>query len=147
MPIIAPSDLRPQNRRRSKRIQLRVAIVVRLRDAGNLSTSEKTEAIIVNNHGALILLATAVKPNQIIRIENVNSREELLCRVTSLGETFMGKTQVGVEFVVPTPGFWPAPPKPKKAEAAPDPTKTKPAEAAPASAKPKKVESADALKK
>ncbi len=114
MPIIAPSDLRPQNRRRSKRIQLRVAIVVRLRDAGNLSTSEKTEAIIVNNHGALILLATAVKPNQIIRIENVNSREELLCRVTSLGETFMGKTQVGVEFVVPTPGFWPAPPKPKK---------------------------------
>jgi hypothetical protein len=121
VPIIAPSDLRPQNRRRSKRIQLRVAIVVRLRDAGNLSTSEKTEAIIVNNHGALILLATAVKPNQIIRIENVNSREELLCRVTSLGETFMGKTQVGVEFVVPTPGFWPAPPKPKKAEAVPDP--------------------------
>jgi hypothetical protein len=71
----------------------------------------------------------------------------LLCRVTSLGETFMGKTQVGVEFVVPTPGFWPAPPKPKKAEAVPDPAKTKPAEAARASAKPKKVESADALKK
>ena len=147
VPIIAPSDLRPQNRRRSKRIQLRVAIVVRLRDTGNLSTSEKTEAIIVNNHGALILLATAVKPNQIIRVENVNSREELLCRVTSLGETFMGKTQVGVEFVVPTPGFWPAPPKPKKVEAVPDSTKTKPAEAGPAAAKPKKVESADALKK
>lgn len=147
MPIIAPSDLRPQNRRRSKRIQLRVAIVVRLRDGGNLSTSEKTEAIIVNNHGALILLATAVKPNQIIRIENVNSREELLCRVTSLGESFMGKTQVGVEFVVPTPGFWPAPPKPKKAEAAPDPAKTKPAEVGPTAAKPKKVESTDASKK
>jgi hypothetical protein len=147
VPIIAPSDLRPQNRRRSKRIQLRVAIVVRLRDTGNLSTSEKTEAIIVNNHGALILLATAVKPNQIIRVENVNSREELLCRVTSLGETFMGKTQVGVEFVVPTPGFWPAPPKPKKAEAVPASTETKPAAAGPTSAKPKKVESADALKK
>jgi hypothetical protein len=147
VPIIAPSDLRPQNRRRSKRIQLRVAIVVRLRDGGNLSTSEKTEAIIVNNHGALILLGTAVKPNQIIRIENVSSREELLCRVTSLGDTFMGKTQVGVEFVVPTPGFWPAPPKQKKAEAVPDPTETKPAGAGPASAKPKKVESTDALKK
>lgn len=147
MPIIAPSDLRPQNRRRSKRIQLRVAIVVRLRDAGNVSKSEKTEAIIVNNHGALILLATAVKPNQIIRVENVSSREELLCRVTSLGETFMGKTQVGVEFVVPTPGFWPAPPKPKKAETVPAPTETKPAGAGPASTKPKKVESADALKK
>jgi hypothetical protein len=147
VPIIAPSDLRPQNRRRSKRIQLRVAIVVRLRDTGNLSTSEKTEAIIVNNHGALILLATAVKPNQIIRVENVNSREELLCRVTSLGETFMGKTQVGVEFVVPTPGFWPAPPKPKKAEAVPASIETKPAAAGPTSAKPKKVESADALKK
>jgi len=54
-----------------------------------------------------------VKVNQIIRIENPNVREELLCRVTSVGPTFMGKTQVGIEFIVPTPGFWKVPAKPK----------------------------------
>lgn len=80
--------------------------MVRLRDAGKSSVAEKTEAIIVNDHGALILLATATEINQIIRVENPTTSEELLCRVTSRGDTFMGKTQVGVEFIVPTPGFW-----------------------------------------
>jgi hypothetical protein len=68
--------------------------------------SEKTEAIIVNDHGALILLSTATEINQIIRVENPTNGDELLCRVTSRGDSFMGKTQVGVEFIVPTPGFW-----------------------------------------
>ncbi len=100
------SETRPENRRRSKRVQMRVPVIVRLRDAGKSSHQEKTEAIIVNDHGALILLATAVESNQIIRIENPTNGEELLCRVTSRGASFMGKTQVGVEFIVPTPGFW-----------------------------------------
>jgi hypothetical protein len=112
--LIAPiPEMRPQNRRRSKRVLKRVPVVVRLRDAGKQSLAEKTEAIIVNDHGALILLAASVKVNQIIRVENPLIREELLCRVTSVGDSFMGKTQVGIEFIVPTPGFWQAPPKPK----------------------------------
>lgn len=106
MTIVPPPDLRPENRRRSKRVQTRIPVVVRLRNAGKSSVSEKTEAIIVNDHGALILLATATEINQIIRVENPTNGEELLCRVTSRGDSFMGKTQVGVEFIVPTPGFW-----------------------------------------
>jgi hypothetical protein len=114
---IAPiPEIRPQNRRRSKRVLKRVPVIVKLRDAGKQSLAEKTEAIIVNDHGALILLAAVVKVNQIIRVENPTIREELLCRVTSVGDSFMGKTQVGIEFIVPTPGFWQAPPKPKQAE-------------------------------
>ena len=72
----------------------------------SIPVSEKTHTIIVNDHGALILLAAAVEIQQIIRLENLNSGEELLCRVASLGPRFMGKTQVAVEFVMPTPGFW-----------------------------------------
>jgi hypothetical protein len=68
--------------------------------------SEVTHTIIVNSHGALILLATEVAVNQIIRIENSKSKEELLCRVTSMGQNFMGKTQVGIEFIYPAPDFW-----------------------------------------
>ena len=71
MTIIAPiPEIRPQNRRRSKRVLKSVPVVVRLRDAGKQSLAEKTEAIIVNDHGALILLAAVVKVNQIIRVEN-----------------------------------------------------------------------------
>ena len=106
MSIVPPTELRPENRRRSKRVKARVPVVVRFQTADKHSISEKTHTMIVNDHGALVLLAASVKINQIIRLENLNSGEELLCRVTSLGPSFMGKTQVAVEFVMPTPGFW-----------------------------------------
>jgi hypothetical protein len=106
MSIVPPTELRPENRRRSKRVKARVPVVVRFQTADKHSISEKTHTMIVNDHGALILLAAAVEVQQIIRLENVASGEELLCRVTSLGPSFMGKTQVAVEFVMPTPGFW-----------------------------------------
>ena len=60
----------------------------------------------MNDHGALILLVAAVEIQQIIRLENLSSGEELLFRVASLGPSFMGKTQVAIELVMPTPGFW-----------------------------------------
>jgi hypothetical protein len=106
MTIVAPTELRPENRRRSKRMKVRIPVVVRFQTADKHSVSEKTHTIIVNDHGALILLAAPVEIQQIIRLENQASREELLCRVTTLGPSFMGKTQVAVEFVMPTPGFW-----------------------------------------
>ena len=106
MTIVPPTDLRSENRRRSKRVKLRIPVVVRCQTADKHSVSEKTHTIIVNDHGALILLAAPVEIQQIIRLENQASREELLCRVTTLGPSFMGKTQVAVEFVMPTPGFW-----------------------------------------
>ena len=106
MTIVPPTELRPENRRRSKRVKARVPVVVRFQTADKHSISEKTHTLIVNNHGALILLAAPIEIQQIIRLENPDSGEELLCRVVSLGPSFMGKTQVAVEFVMPTPGFW-----------------------------------------
>jgi hypothetical protein len=85
--------------------------MVRFQDAKQLSISEKTHTMNVNDHGALILLGAAVENQQIIRLENLSSGEELLCRVASLGATLMGKTQVAVEFMIPKPGFWGAVPK------------------------------------
>jgi hypothetical protein len=90
--------------------------MVRLQDANKQSISEKTHTIVVSDHGALILLAAAVKTQQIIRLENLNLGEELLCRVATLGPTLMGKTQVAVEFIIPKPGFWGTRPKSKASE-------------------------------
>jgi len=60
----------------------------------------------INAHGALVLLAGAVEINEMVVLANGDSGEELLCRVTSLGDTFMGKTQVALEFIMPAPTFW-----------------------------------------
>ena len=103
---IHPDDLPPQNRRRSKRLHVRIPVLVRLQDAKKNSVEEKTHTIIVNSHGALILLAARVNVQQIVRVENVNTKEELLCRVACLGSSFMGKTQVAIEFIMPAPKFW-----------------------------------------
>ncbi len=83
-------------------------MIVRFQDATKSSVAETTHTVIVNEHGALILLAAAVKSQQIVRIENLSAAEEVLCRVVSLGPSFMGKTQVAVEFILPMPGFWDA---------------------------------------
>ena len=106
MTIVPPTELRPENRRRSKRVKVRIPVMVRFQIGKKHFISENTHTLIVNDHGALILLAASVKINQIIRLENLNSGEELLCRVTSLGPSFMGKTQVAVELVMPMHGFW-----------------------------------------
>lgn len=110
MPIVRPTELPPRNRRRSKRVQHKAPIVVRFQNANKQSISEKTNTIIVSDHGALILLGAAVKLQQIIRVENPSLGEEMLCRVVSLGPTLLGKTQVAIEFIVPQPGFWGDPP-------------------------------------
>jgi hypothetical protein len=116
MPIVPTTELPIQNRRRSKRVQHKIAVMVRFRDADKQSVSEKTHTIIVSDHGALVLLAAAVKTQQIIHLENLSVGEELLCRVVSLGPTLMGKTQVAVEFIIPKPGFWGTPPNSKTSE-------------------------------
>jgi hypothetical protein len=96
----------PSNRRRSKRVKKRIPLRVRMQGGNKQTIEEETHTIIVNDHGALILLASPVSVNQIIRLENADSKEELLCRVTSLGQNFMGKSQIGVEFIYPAPAFW-----------------------------------------
>ncbi len=128
MSITVPDDLLPQNRRRSKRLRARVPICVRFQDDAKRSVSEQTHSVIINEHGALILLATPVHVQQIVRIENLASEKEVLCRVALIGPTFMGKTQIAVEFIMPMPRFWTVPATTKQAN--PAPLKPKPAERA-----------------
>jgi hypothetical protein len=116
MTIAVPADLLPQNRRRSKRLRARVPVMVRFQDADKHSIAEESHTVIVNDHGALILLAAQVHVQQIIRIENLQMGKEVLCRVALLGPTFMGKTQIAVEFIMPMPGFWDAAPNSKGTE-------------------------------
>jgi hypothetical protein len=67
---------------------------------------EETNTLVVNAHGALILLANPVARGQVLAITNCATRQKLTCRVAYLEPTQGGRTQVGIEFTQPSPGFW-----------------------------------------
>jgi hypothetical protein len=95
------------SRRRSQRVILTMPVTVRTDDATKETAfEEETHTLIVNLHGALILLASKVAKGQKLRMKNRSTQAEQLCQVASLGSKAEGKTQVGVEFVQPSPDFW-----------------------------------------
>lgn len=116
MAFLPGTDLLPHNRRRSKRLRARIPVRVRLQDDAKHSVAENTHTVIVNDHGALILLAATTHVQQVIHIENLITGKELLCRVALVGPSFMGKTQIAIEFIMPMPGFWASPPTPEPAK-------------------------------
>ncbi len=107
---MSATDLQPSNKtshlRRSQRVCLRLPIVVLRQGPGDNVASEETHTLIVNAHGALIQLALTVEIGQLLGIKNVQTMEELVCRVVNLGPDQPGKREVGVEFELPSPRFW-----------------------------------------
>jgi hypothetical protein len=108
----------PRKRRRSRRIRARIRVVVRVQSRNKETVCEETDALVVNAHGGLVLLATSVARDQFVTVINAKTNQELLARVTGTGQRFMGKAQVGIEFIRPAPDFWGIFPQPKDWKAA-----------------------------
>jgi PilZ domain-containing protein len=109
MPTGSSNPVGPiSNRRRSQRVILTLAVTVRNEGSSPKETSfvEETHTLIVNLHGALILLAAKVAKGQTLRMSNRATKDEQLCRVASISPGTEGKSQVGVEFLKPSPDFW-----------------------------------------
>ncbi len=100
----AKPPARPELRRRSRRVKAHIQVVVHRHQGGG--SSEVAGTLVVNAHGALILLAMPVVPGELISLRNPATDDEILARVTSMGTRLLGKTQVGVEFIKPEPDFW-----------------------------------------
>lgn len=95
------------SRRRSQRVVLTMPVVVTTEGAPrDAYFEEQTHTLIVNLHGALIVLAGKVSKGQKLKMRNRATQEEQVCQVASLGSKVDGKTQVGVEFLKPSPDFW-----------------------------------------
>jgi hypothetical protein len=92
-------------RRRSMRILLSVPISVSGKIHG-ADFTEDTRSLVVNAHGALISLAAGVAVGQIVTILHKASRQSRECRMIYVGNAQAGKSQVSVEFIEPSPGFW-----------------------------------------
>jgi|SRR6266481_6199927 len=108
MPNGSPIKGGPEaSRRRSQRVILTLAVTVRTEDAPQgASFEEETHTLVVNLHGALIVLAGKVAKGQKLWLTNRATKAQQICRVANLGPTSGGKVQVGVEFLKPSPDFW-----------------------------------------
>jgi hypothetical protein len=93
------------NRRRSQRVILSVPITI-TGTGPKGQFSEQTKTMVVNAHGALIMLAARVAQAQALEIKSATSPEPLACKVVYIGPTVQGQTQVGIEFTKPAPHFW-----------------------------------------
>jgi hypothetical protein len=95
-----------KGRRRSLRVLLTVSVLLAGKTADGQDFEEEGKTLVVNAHGALVLLANAVAPGQVLMVTHKATQQKLSCRVVYIGPTQGAKTQVGVEFIEPSPGFW-----------------------------------------
>ncbi len=90
--------------RRSFRLLLQVPVIIRCE--GPEEFTEETQTLVVNAHGALVGLGAVVQSGQTLFLKNKITGEERACRIAYLGPPSGGKTQVGLEFIEPSPHFW-----------------------------------------
>ena len=93
------------DRRRSHRVQIIMPVVIRGKN-GQSAFTEETHTASVNAHGCMVRLAAKLVRGQELSIVNPRTVEELACTVTFVGQKDAGKTEVGLEFVEPSPLFW-----------------------------------------
>jgi len=109
-PVSTPADKKSwtpdPGRRRSMRVLLSVPIHVAGITADGDPFQEEARTLVVNAHGALISLSAPVSTGQRITISNKATQKSLDCRVVHVGNIQGGRTQLGVEFVKPSPTFW-----------------------------------------
>jgi len=88
------------------RVLLSVPILVTGHDSAKREFHEETRTLVVNAHGALITIQTPVTSGQKLTLSNRATKQSQDCRVVHVGNQQGGKTQMGVEFLKPSPSFW-----------------------------------------
>jgi hypothetical protein len=91
--------------RRGRRVQAAMRILLYGRQADE-PFQEHTQTIDVSSHGGLFPISAAVERSQKLILTNLDTDEELACRITRLVHTEEGKTLAGVEFLQPSLQFW-----------------------------------------
>jgi hypothetical protein len=68
--------------------------------------SENTETLNICSTGGLIRLSAKVTPSQELILTNLETDQDLRCRVARSVATDDGKTLAGLDFLQDSPGFW-----------------------------------------
>jgi hypothetical protein len=101
------------NRRRSQRVVLQVAVLVRAEMPVGNRVQVQGFTLVVNAHGGLLESPLPVAVNQEIVLINPQTGKEVGCRVARAERTSPELVRVAFEFDEPTCKFWPIsfPPK------------------------------------
>jgi hypothetical protein len=92
-----------QRRGRRVRATTHVLLYGRLADE---PFQEETQTIDVSSHGGLFPIAAPVVPSQKLILTNLETNDDLACRVARLIRTEQGATLAAVEFLQPSLRFW-----------------------------------------
>lgn len=106
--------LTANDRRRSGRRALRVALFVYGRTRSNRPFLEAADSVGVNENGALLILSAQVSVGQRLILLNRQNGMEQECTVVRVGQRRY-KMPVGVRFAPPAPEFWESPGSPSSA--------------------------------
>ena len=96
----------PDNKRRSSRVFIRMAVAAKGKSMEGRSFRESSETILVSAHGCLLYLNHSVEEGSLVVINNPVSEEEQECRVVFVGDSSKKGQRVGLEFLTPAPHFW-----------------------------------------
>jgi len=94
------------NRRRSQRILVEVPVRVSGRNSRGAPFEEETHTLAISAHGALILLAMSVNKGERVTLLNVRTESTAECSIAYVTAPQSDRQQVGIQFVLPNPGFW-----------------------------------------
>ena len=92
--------------RRSGRLFHKVKVKAQGRGHNGKKFKESAETVVVNTHGALLLLKHEIDNGEMLVLTNPLTQEEQECRVVYQGEPCERGQRIGVEFLTPAPRFW-----------------------------------------
>jgi hypothetical protein len=95
----------PLNKRRAYRVSAFMPVFV-YGHSHNQPFAEHTVTLNVSATGGFLALSAEVSLAQKLLMANVQTDEELPCRIARVIKTQGGKTLVGFEFLRPSPRFW-----------------------------------------
>ena len=93
------------NRRRNHRVSAFLPVFV-YGHSHNEPFTEHAVTLNVSANGGLLSLSRELAPSQQFLVANVQTNEELPCRIARSIKTQAGTTLVGFEFLRPAPRFW-----------------------------------------
>jgi hypothetical protein len=100
-----PSVVATDDRRRSQRVMMRVAVVVRYSSNGK-EVSQQAHTVAVNIHGAMICATENIPAETALDLEHKMTKERIAGRVTRQAQTSPDGFLIPVEFVSASSNFW-----------------------------------------
>lgn len=94
-------------RRRSERVTLRIAVLLRTETANGKTPAPQAFTQVVNAHGGLLESPVMLPTNHQVILVNPQTGKEAKCRILRAERLSSESVATAFEFCQPTPQFWP----------------------------------------